>query len=352
MVGLCRLCASLKKSDLLINIQDESDEMCEKLQKCCGVCIEMSDTMPKSVCQLCLDQLDVCYGFYAKVQEAQEMLRTLFPSKQAERDIGHVVPLQKKTLTHELKPTTPMEIMDNKERHTTVDNIKMEQDNVEVQETLKVLYTSQQKNKRNNSDGSPNTSKQNTTAKGTKTKEPVMTQKKSLGKIKMEKEIVEQSKLQSGNRDLTITISNVISEVEDASSGDNDGYLQEVYNILGMTNVDEADQELTSEESEHMDNFVAKFSKEDHDQIITQDDGHSFLDVEEQHLIEIEDLMGEEQSKNLEAVEDIAELEEVTLDEKYNEEFIELDYGDLEVDNADNENESRDKRKEVIVHQL
>lgn len=80
MVGLCRLCASLRKADALTSIKDESSETCEKLRHCCQLDIKIKDALPKSVCQECLDNLNRSYKFYLKVKEAQETLQALYPT--------------------------------------------------------------------------------------------------------------------------------------------------------------------------------------------------------------------------------------------------------------------------------
>lgn len=80
MVGLCRLCASLRKMDALISIQDDTNEICQKLRQCCQLRIHMQDALPKSLCQECLENLNSSHKFYMKVKDAQETLQTLFPS--------------------------------------------------------------------------------------------------------------------------------------------------------------------------------------------------------------------------------------------------------------------------------
>lgn len=84
MVGLCRLCASFRKMNVLIAINDESNDICQKLRKCCQLDIKLNDALPKSVCQECLENLNVSHKFYVKVQESQETLQTLFPTKATE----------------------------------------------------------------------------------------------------------------------------------------------------------------------------------------------------------------------------------------------------------------------------
>uniref|UniRef100_A0A1I8PTT5 Protein krueppel n=1 Tax=Stomoxys calcitrans TaxID=35570 RepID=A0A1I8PTT5_STOCA len=79
MIGLCRLCASLKKPELLVAITEES-EIGLKLEKCCQLCINMKDALPRSVCQECLNCLNLSYKFYNKVKEAQETLEAFYPT--------------------------------------------------------------------------------------------------------------------------------------------------------------------------------------------------------------------------------------------------------------------------------
>lgn len=80
MVGLCRLCASLRKMDVLIMIKDDSNEICEKLRNCCQVNIKLKDALPKSICQECMENLNNSHKFYKKVKEAQETLQALYPT--------------------------------------------------------------------------------------------------------------------------------------------------------------------------------------------------------------------------------------------------------------------------------
>lgn len=81
MVGLCRLCASLRKTDVLITIKDNSNEICDQLLKCCQLDIMMEDGLPKSICRECIANLNISHKFYMKVQEAQDTLQALYPSQ-------------------------------------------------------------------------------------------------------------------------------------------------------------------------------------------------------------------------------------------------------------------------------
>ncbi|XP_037814425.1 uncharacterized protein LOC119605404 [Lucilia sericata] len=80
MVDLCRLCASLRKIDVLVSIKDESNEICEKLRKCFQLNIKMQDALPKTICQECMGNLNKLHKFYIKVTEAQETLQALYPN--------------------------------------------------------------------------------------------------------------------------------------------------------------------------------------------------------------------------------------------------------------------------------
>ncbi|TMW52277.1 hypothetical protein DOY81_002610 [Sarcophaga bullata] len=90
-VGLCRLCASLRKADVLTTIKDESNETCEKLRHCCQLDIKIKDVLPKSICQECLNNLNISYKFYLKVKEAQETLQALYPSSALEKETEEVM---------------------------------------------------------------------------------------------------------------------------------------------------------------------------------------------------------------------------------------------------------------------
>uniref|UniRef100_A0A1I8NWD5 ZAD domain-containing protein n=1 Tax=Stomoxys calcitrans TaxID=35570 RepID=A0A1I8NWD5_STOCA len=76
MAGMCRLCASLKSS--LININAQSEDDTQKLLLCCRIRWENESPLPKSICQICQDELNASYKFLKKVQEAQENLRAFF----------------------------------------------------------------------------------------------------------------------------------------------------------------------------------------------------------------------------------------------------------------------------------
>lgn len=79
MVGLCRLCASLRKMDVLTTIKDDSNELLDKLRICYQLNIKRNDALPKAICQECIENLNSSYKFYTKVKEAQETLGALFP---------------------------------------------------------------------------------------------------------------------------------------------------------------------------------------------------------------------------------------------------------------------------------
>ncbi|XP_075145596.1 uncharacterized protein LOC142220382 [Haematobia irritans] len=80
MPGMCRLCASLKPS--VTKITDKSNPIAQKILHCCRIKImESQNSLPKTVCQDCVDNLDVTYKFLKKVEESQKNLRAFFGSE-------------------------------------------------------------------------------------------------------------------------------------------------------------------------------------------------------------------------------------------------------------------------------
>lgn len=119
MVGLCRCCASLKKPDLLVTIQNESDEICQKLEKCCQLFIRVRDSLPKVVCHECLECLDNSYKFYVKVNEAQETLEAFYPQTLPKDDIEVPVQIDANISEKSLVESTSLEKEELKDQEAT-----------------------------------------------------------------------------------------------------------------------------------------------------------------------------------------------------------------------------------------
>lgn len=79
IVGICRLCATVKKVNSFLTIQQEDHEVCQKLSKCFQIKIEISDSLPKCICHECIQCLNQSFDFYTKIYESQESLSALFP---------------------------------------------------------------------------------------------------------------------------------------------------------------------------------------------------------------------------------------------------------------------------------
>ncbi|XP_053968705.1 zinc finger protein 267-like [Anastrepha ludens] len=76
MVGLCRLCAAVRKRDMLIPM---AVDVHQKLRECFALeMCQPGDKLPKRACAICLDTLQNAYNFFKKVQESQELLTVLF----------------------------------------------------------------------------------------------------------------------------------------------------------------------------------------------------------------------------------------------------------------------------------
>uniref|UniRef100_W8BRP7 Transcription factor E4F1 n=1 Tax=Ceratitis capitata TaxID=7213 RepID=W8BRP7_CERCA len=76
MVGLCRLCAAVRKTDMLLPM---TKEVCQKIKEC--FTMEMchyGDKLPKYTCCICFEALQKAFAFFKKVQESQESLKLLF----------------------------------------------------------------------------------------------------------------------------------------------------------------------------------------------------------------------------------------------------------------------------------
>ncbi|XP_050316907.1 zinc finger protein 485-like [Bactrocera neohumeralis] len=83
MVGLCRLCAAVRKKDMLIPM---NLDICQKVRECFG--IEMcnsGDKLPKCACGICLETLQNTFSFFQKVKESQESLALLLSSSKDEK---------------------------------------------------------------------------------------------------------------------------------------------------------------------------------------------------------------------------------------------------------------------------
>ncbi|XP_011190935.2 zinc finger protein 62 homolog [Zeugodacus cucurbitae] len=83
MVGLCRLCAALRKKDTLIPM---TFDIYQKLRECFSM--EMCNTvdkLPKCACVICLEALQNAYSFFQKVKESQESLTLLLNSSKNDK---------------------------------------------------------------------------------------------------------------------------------------------------------------------------------------------------------------------------------------------------------------------------
>ncbi|XP_014100196.3 zinc finger protein 485 [Bactrocera oleae] len=83
MVGLCRLCAAIRKKDMLIPM---NLDIYQKLRECFG--IEMCNTgdkLTKCACGICLETLENAFSFFRKVKESQESLALLLNSSKNDK---------------------------------------------------------------------------------------------------------------------------------------------------------------------------------------------------------------------------------------------------------------------------
>ncbi|XP_055852442.1 zinc finger protein ZFP2-like isoform X2 [Episyrphus balteatus] len=82
MVAICRLCASLKKSETLTFIRDKNHDLCTKLLKCCQFEMDLNDGLPRGVCPECVRNLNVSFEFYVRVHDSQQSLEKLLNIQQ------------------------------------------------------------------------------------------------------------------------------------------------------------------------------------------------------------------------------------------------------------------------------
>lgn len=79
----CRFCAEQKSAEKMLNLlSDEKklDEIVVKLNCLNAIYVELSnrDTLPKTICFVCYDSLNVAYNFLDRVMKAQEVLSNIF----------------------------------------------------------------------------------------------------------------------------------------------------------------------------------------------------------------------------------------------------------------------------------
>ncbi|XP_036328092.1 zinc finger protein 665-like isoform X2 [Rhagoletis pomonella] len=90
MVGLCRLCAAVRKTDMLIPM---SVDVCQKLRQCFAMeMCQPEDKLPRRACANCIEALQNSFTFFKKLQEAQETLALLFDesNKESSENIGEI----------------------------------------------------------------------------------------------------------------------------------------------------------------------------------------------------------------------------------------------------------------------
>lgn len=80
MTEYCRLCAELKDScEIVTTIADVEQSLEQKLMACCQwTIVNTRQSLPHSVCVICLDKLDKCWVFTQSVQSAQQKLIDIF----------------------------------------------------------------------------------------------------------------------------------------------------------------------------------------------------------------------------------------------------------------------------------
>ncbi|KAF9414288.1 hypothetical protein HW555_007766 [Spodoptera exigua] len=83
----CRFCAELKSSEKLLNLQEDTqkhDEVILKLAFVNAVYVNVtnSDTLPKTICLVCYNNLNKAYDFLDSVKRAQDVLSNIFTNNE------------------------------------------------------------------------------------------------------------------------------------------------------------------------------------------------------------------------------------------------------------------------------
>ncbi|XP_055903386.1 zinc finger protein 391-like [Eupeodes corollae] len=90
MVAICRLCASLKNSETLTFIPDNSHDLSMKLLKCCQLNIDLNNVLPRGVCPECIRNLSASFEFYVKVHESQQALEKILNVRNKIKNFGNI----------------------------------------------------------------------------------------------------------------------------------------------------------------------------------------------------------------------------------------------------------------------
>uniref|UniRef100_A0A1E1W8Z0 Protein krueppel n=1 Tax=Pectinophora gossypiella TaxID=13191 RepID=A0A1E1W8Z0_PECGO len=86
----CRLCAELKPSKKLLNLQTDDEkrrEMIEKLTRVNASTDLSEDILPKTVCFVCLFSLDRAFEFVVAIEQAQTVLNNIFIAQQTKKEV-------------------------------------------------------------------------------------------------------------------------------------------------------------------------------------------------------------------------------------------------------------------------
>ncbi|GBP02162.1 hypothetical protein EVAR_64391_1 [Eumeta japonica] len=86
----CRLCAELKPSEKLLDLVNDANkciDILEKLSYLNAIYVDLTDdTIPKTICFVCCEQLEKAYDFLYKVQKAQTVLKNIFNKEDLKSD--------------------------------------------------------------------------------------------------------------------------------------------------------------------------------------------------------------------------------------------------------------------------
>ncbi|XP_061391890.1 zinc finger protein 3 homolog [Musca vetustissima] len=320
MIYLCRLCASLKKPDHLITINDETNDICQKAKECCQVHIRMQDLKPKQVCQECVESLNDYYKFYIKVKEAQEALETIYPTPEEDKGKNGEVATNKEKVTDEV--AQPVEIGTQADDE---DNLLQE---LESPENSSPKRTKAQAVRRERDRVKPATKRNPTNTKIRK-----IVNKESI-KVKQERtsdnEIPAPRHPSAIKRQTEVIVTNEADE----DDNDNDGYLEEVYTILNMgkgsnSDGDDGYDEMQLQEERECNENIHK--GEPNDQSYMGDETSEYYEVEDQ--VNNTKLSGTNEGEYHE--EDTVNDEQIYLEESNANEY---DMEEVEEEDVGNEN--------------
>lgn len=78
MTDICRLCATVKTIDELLNIKDPYYSIETQVYQSCQINLSDDEHLPQNACTDCFQSLNTCIGFINGIIRAQETLKEAF----------------------------------------------------------------------------------------------------------------------------------------------------------------------------------------------------------------------------------------------------------------------------------